>query len=144
MISRTAEYALRAIVCLADQKGEALTTQQIAELTRVPAGYLSKVLQALGRAELVVSQRGLHGGFTLGPSPEETTVLDVINAVDPILRIRKCPLGVKAHGEGKLCPLHRRIDDAMELVEQAFRATTIAELLADPSQLHPLCECKSE
>lgn len=144
MISRTAEYALRAIVCLADQKGNALTTQQIAEFTRVPAGYLSKVLQALGRAELVVSQRGLHGGFSLGAAPEDISVLDVINAVDPIQRIRKCPLGVKAHADGKLCPLHRRIDNAMEMVEQAFGATTMAELLADPSQIHPLCECKAE
>lgn len=143
MISRTAEYALRAIVCLADQGGKALTTQQIAEITRVPAGYLSKVLQSLGRAELVVSQRGLHGGFTLGPSPEEISVLTVINAVDPIQRIRKCPLGVASHSH-RLCPLHHRLDSAMEMVEQAFGETTVAELLADPSQLRPLCESRAE
>lgn len=143
MISRTAEYALRAIVCLADQEGRPLTTQQIAELTQVPAGYLSKVLQALGRGELVVSQRGLHGGFTLGRSSAEISVLDVVNAVDPIERIRKCPLGVKAHS-GSLCPLHRRLDSAMEMVERAFAETTIAELLADPNQLRPLCESKAK
>lgn len=143
MISRTAEYALRAIVCLADQKGNPLTTQQIAEATQVPAGYLSKVLQALGRAELVVSQRGLHGGFTLGRDPAETTVLDVVNAVDPIQRIRKCPLGVKAHS-GSLCPLHRRLDSATAMVEQAFAETTMAEMLADPSQLRPLCESRAD
>jgi Rrf2 family protein len=143
MISRTAEYALRAVVCLADQKDTPLTTQQIAEATRVPAGYLSKVLQALGRAGLVVSQRGLHGGFTLGQPAEQTSVLDVINAVDPMQRIRKCPLGVKSH-TGNLCPLHRRLDSAMEMVEHAFGRTTMAELLADPDQLHPLCECKTE
>ncbi|HOA72062.1 MAG TPA: Rrf2 family transcriptional regulator [Phycisphaerae bacterium] len=143
MISRTAEYALRAIVYLADQEGKALTTQQIAEATRVPAGYLSKVLQALGRAGLVVSQRGLHGGFTLGSEPDQISVLTVINAVDPIQRIRRCPLGVQSHGE-KLCPLHHRLDSAMEMVEQAFGETTVAELLNDPSQLRPLCDCRKE
>lgn len=143
MISRTAEYALRAIVYLADQGGKALTTQQIAEATRVPAGYLSKVLQSLGRAGLVVSQRGLHGGFTLGQEPEEISVLTVINAVDPIQRIRRCPLGVKSH-ENQLCPLHQRLDSAMEMVEQAFGETSVAELLGDPSRIHPLCECKQD
>jgi Rrf2 family transcriptional regulator, nitric oxide-sensitive transcriptional repressor len=143
VISRTAEYALRAVVCLADAKDQSLTTQQIAEMTRVPAGYLSKVLQALGRAELVVSQRGLHGGFTLGRDAQELSVLDVINAVDPIQRIHRCPLGLKSHGE-QLCPLHRRLDDAMEMVEQAFADTTVAEILADPNKSRPLCDVRAE
>jgi len=50
MISRTAEYALRAVIVLGSSPGSPLTTQQIAARTRVPSGYLSKVLQALGRA----------------------------------------------------------------------------------------------
>jgi Rrf2 family transcriptional regulator, nitric oxide-sensitive transcriptional repressor len=66
-------------------------------------------------------------------------VLDVINAVDPIRRIRTCPLGLKSHGE-QLCPLHRRLDNAMEMVEQAFAETTIAEMLAEPSENRPLCD----
>lgn len=139
MISRTAEYALRAVVCLAQKKDQPLTTQQIAETTRVPAGYLSKVLQALNRADLVVSQRGIHGGFTLGRDPSEITVLDVVNMADPIRRIHTCPLGLKSHGK-QLCPLHRRLDDAMEMVEHAFSETTIAEMLADPSRSRPLCD----
>jgi len=143
LISRTAEYALRAVVCLADRRDQPLTTQQIAELTRVPAGYLSKVLQALGRAGLVVSQRGLHGGFVLGRTPERISVLDVINAVDPIQRIHTCPLELKSHGH-QLCPLHRRLDNAMAMVEQAFASTSVAEVLADPSQSHPLCAALAE
>jgi Rrf2 family transcriptional regulator, nitric oxide-sensitive transcriptional repressor len=139
LISRTAEYALRAVVCLSDRKDQPLTTQQLAEMTRVPAGYLSKVLQALGRGDLVVSQRGFHGGFTLGRDAGEITVLDVINTVDPIRRIHTCPLGLKSHGK-QLCPLHRRLDDAMEMVEQAFAQTTIAEMLADPNKSRPLCD----
>ena len=61
MISRTAEYALRAVVVLGSSPGGPLTTHQIAEQTRVPSGYLSKVLQALGRAGLVEAERGLRG-----------------------------------------------------------------------------------
>lgn len=137
MISQTAEYALRAMVCLANHRDAALTTQQIAKFTRVPAGYLSKVLQALGRSGLVTSQRGLHGGFTLGKSPRELTVLEVVNAVDTFKRIERCPLGLAAHGKD-LCPLHKRLDDAIALVEKAFRDTTLEELLSEGSSSRPL------
>src|SRR5580765_6571657 len=49
MVSQTADYALRAVVSLGYQADTPQTTQQLAETTRVPAGYLSKVLQALVR-----------------------------------------------------------------------------------------------
>jgi Rrf2 family nitric oxide-sensitive transcriptional repressor len=146
MFSQTAEYALRAVVYLAAEGGEARTAQQIAAATRVPTGYLAKVMQALSRAGLVHSQRGLHGGFTLTRSPRELTVLDVLGAVDPIRRIRGCPLGLKGHVN--LCPLHRRLDQAIGMVEDALRRSTIAELLTEPSQARgipiPLCPWPEE
>ncbi len=138
MISQTAEYALRAIVYLAGQDTPQ-TTQQIAATTRVPAGYLSKVLQALGRGGLVHSQRGLHGGFTLAADPKKLSVWEVIELVDPIERIRTCPLGLKSHGTN-LCPMHKRLDDALAAMEKAFKASTVAELLADPNPSKPLCD----
>jgi Rrf2 family transcriptional regulator, nitric oxide-sensitive transcriptional repressor len=138
LISQTAEYALRAVVFLAHQQ-ESKTTQQIADITRVPAGYLSKVLQSLARGGLVQSQRGLHGGFTLAKVPQKITVLEVVNAVDPVQRIHSCPLGIKSHG-ANLCPMHRRLDDAAALVESAFRKSTIAELIQEPARSKALCE----
>lgn len=131
MISQTAEYALRIIVYLASLDGEAATTAQIASATSTPQGYLAKILRTLAKAGLVHSQRGLHGGSTLARSPKRMTVWDVINVVDPIQRIRTCPLGLTGHSVS-LCPLHRRLDEAIASVEAAFRATTIAEVVADP------------
>ncbi len=139
MFSQTAEYALRAIVCLAQNSDTSLTTQQIAEMTRVPPGYLSKVLQSLARAKLVSSQRGIGGGFTLLKEPDEVSILDVLDIVDPIRRIKTCPLGLKSHGT-HLCPLHRRIDDATAMLQKAFAETSIADLLREPSRSTPLCE----
>jgi Rrf2 family transcriptional regulator, nitric oxide-sensitive transcriptional repressor len=141
MFSQTVEYALRAVVYLASQKGEPRTVQQIAAVTRVPPDYLSKVLQGLGRAEVVHSQRGLGGGFTLAVPPAQLTVFDVVQAVDPLQRIKNCPLGLKGHVN--LCPLHRRLDHALGMVEKALRDSTIAELLAEPDPRRgipiPLC-----
>lgn len=138
MISQTAEYALRAITHLAFTPDMPQTAQQIATATLVPTPYLSKVLQLLARADLVQAQRGLHGGFTLCLPPEELTVYAVIQAVDPIKRLKTCPLGLAAHG-ANLCPLHRRLDEAMAATEKAFRETTIAEVLSEPTTSRPLC-----
>ena len=138
MFSQTVEYALRAIVHLAQHAPSGRTTDQIAEATKVPKAYLSKVLQGLSRAGIVVSQRGIGGGISLVKSPAQLTILEVVNSVEPIERIQVCPLGLKSHGE-HLCPLHRRMDNALAMVENAFRSTTLAEVLAEPTRSAPLC-----
>ena len=138
MISQTAEYALRAIVYLADQKEAARTTAQIAEETQVPANYLAKVMQLLSKARVVHAQRGPNGGFILAKPGTELTVLEVINAVDPIHRFLECPLKIPHHGKN-LCPLHRKLDDTALLIEQTFGDTTISSLLDVPRSRKPLC-----
>jgi Rrf2 family protein len=130
MFSQTTEYALRAVVFLARNAEQPHTTQQIAQAMRIPSSYLSKVLQALSRHELVRSQRGLHGGFVLSRPTSEITLLDVVNAVDPLKRVCRCPLDLEAHRE-HLCPLHRRLDDAVARVEDAFSSTYVDELVRE-------------
>jgi Rrf2 family protein len=138
VVSQTAEYALRAIVCLSQEakheEGQILTAPFIAEQTQVPAGYLVKVLQSMSRAGLVRSQRGIGGGFRLACDPKKTTIYDVVRAVDELPRIVVCPLGNPLHI--KLCPLHQRLDNALESVEVAFKNTSIAELVETQA---PLC-----
>lgn len=138
MFSQTVEYALRAIVHLADQSPNPCTTEQIAKATKVPQAYLSKVLQSLRQSDVVHSQRGIGGGISLVKTPEELNLLEVVNAVDPICRIKTCPLGLKGHG-ANLCPLHRKLDDAMRVTETAFADTTLAEILSSSTSSYPLC-----
>lgn len=143
MISQTVEYALRAVVHLASVAPAARTTEQIATATLVPRAYLSKVLQSLAKGGVVLSTRGIGGGMSLVKTPEELTILEVVNAVEPIQRIRTCPLGLPAHGT-HLCPLHKRVDNALAMMEQAFAKTTLAEVLAEPSRSVPLCPFPNE
>ena len=138
LLSEAAEYGLRAVVWLAQRPGATHKTRQIAAGTQTAPGYLLKSLQALSRSGILAGQRGSAGGFSLIRDPDSLTVLEVINAVDPLERIRVCPLGLEAHGK-RLCPLHRRVDDAIASVERAFNDTTIAEVLRNPSRSIPLC-----
>lgn len=133
VFSATAEYALRAIVCLGEDPETPLTTQQIAETTGAPVHYLAKVLQAMAGAGLLNAQRGRRGGFSLARPAGEVTVLEVVNAVDPIQRLNGCPLGRPEHSE-HLCPLHAHLDNALSLIEDAFASSTIGDLLSDPTR----------
>lgn len=138
MLSQTVEYALRAATYLASVPEQSRTVDQIAEKTHVPVAYLSKVLQQLVREGILTSRRGTGGGFTLARGPEKVRILEIVQAVDPIQRITTCPLGLAAHGR-RLCPLHRRLDNALAEMEKAFAASTLAEILAEPTKSVPLC-----
>lgn len=139
MFSQTVEYALRAVVHLAMHEGQPQKTSEVAKRTKVPHAYLSKVLQGLQAEGIVQLQRGIGGGVRLAQAPGQMTILDVVNAVDPIQRIDQCPLDLRTHGT-HLCALHRRMDNAIKTMEDAFRSTTLAELLADPNPSIPLFE----
>lgn len=76
--------------------------------------------------------------MTLGKPAEKLTILEVVNAVEPLQRIQTCPLGLAAHGV-RLCPLHKRMDNALALVEEALGSSTLAEVISEPRRSKPLC-----
>ncbi len=127
VFQRTVEYALRAMICLATPGITIVSSATVAGRTQLPPGYLSKVLRDLVAAGLVRSYRGPHGGFMLARTPGSISILDVINAVDPIRRINRCPADNPQRTE--LCTLYRRLDSALASVEQTFRTTTLAEVM---------------
>jgi len=127
LFSSTAEYALRAVVYLATNRGGLSSSQAIAAGTQVPPKYISKVLKDLVEAKVVTSRRGPNGGFVLAREPDRISVLDVVNAVDPIRRIETCPLGIPSHGRN-LCRLHRKLDDTIALVEETLRSALITDM----------------
>ncbi len=138
MLSTTAEYALRIMIHLTESNGEQLTSESIARATKVPADYTVKVLQWLGRARMVQGQRGRRGGFRLECDPNRTTLLDVVNVIDPLERIVDCPLGRESH-KSKLCPLHSRIDEVIALLQGSLGQMTLQSVI-DGTRGPTLCQ----
>jgi len=128
MISQTAQYALRAIVCLASHPQSAMTVGALADMTRVPPKYLSKVMQALVRADLVISKPGKMGGFSLKVPAETLSLLTVIEAIDTPMHEEPYPLELRTYGN-ILCPLHQRLDELIAHVRKEFNTITIRDLL---------------
>lgn len=142
MLPKTAEYALRAVACLAQSPDQPRSADYLADKTKVPRRYLNRVLQDLVTADLVHSRSGPGGGYILLNSPETVSILDIVNAVSPVERIRHCPLGLPSHTS--LCPLHQELDRAYAATEQAFANVTIGELLRSTSPVIPLCDFSAD
>ncbi len=124
--SQTAEYALRAMVDLARHE-TVVSAEALSQRTQVPKPYLAKLLTQLSRAGLVSPVRGQNGGWRISPHGRDATIYDVLQAVDPLTRIRCCPLGLAEHRD-HLCPLHAGVDAAFEAMEKSFRAMRLLDI----------------
>jgi Rrf2 family protein len=124
MFSQTTEYALRAMACLAS-RGPA-SSEAIAAHARVPLRYLYKVMRALVIANLVVSQRGPGGGFSLARPASEISLLEVVKAVESERRRKGLEAAASAAASR---------DDQIGQVLRAWRArlgtTTLEQVLLD-------------
>lgn len=138
-LTQTAEYALRAVVWLAQHPNEPQTKTQIAEATQVPSSYLPKVFQPLIRGGLIHAQRGIGGGYTLARDPQETTLLDVVTEVDPIEPLDGCPLDIASHGT-RLCPLHSVLNRVIIEERRALGNTLLSDVIRKEGEPTPLCE----
>jgi len=139
MISHTAEYALRAVIFLAQHYRSAHTAQEISRATLVPLPYLSKILNGLVRTNLVTSQRGLGGGFALVVNPTKLTLLEVIDAVEPFKASDLCPPGLNKK-RGNACPLHTLLNQSVQQSRALFAKSTVGDLLSqDKLSKQKLC-----
>jgi Rrf2 family transcriptional regulator, nitric oxide-sensitive transcriptional repressor len=124
MLSTTAEYALRIMIALAEADGGPMTSEELSRRTNVSADYAIKILRQLARADMVRAQRGRGGGFRLVCDPAGTTLLDLVNIVDPFDRLHRCPLG-RAGVSGGLCAMHHSIDAAIAFLHDELKAVTL-------------------
>lgn len=107
LLNQTAVYALRAIAVLAAaEPGGSLTADALSEQTGIPRQYLAKVMRRLVVAELVDSQRGQGGGFTLRLLPDEIRIADVLAACDTQVERDQCAFGFGACDPDHPCALH--------------------------------------
>ena len=138
-LTQTAEYALRAVIWLAQHPGEPQTKTAIGRATQVPASYLPKVFQPLVRGRLIHAQRGIGGGYTLARDASEITLLDVVSEVDPLHPIETCPLDLANHGKN-LCPLHSLLNKNILAERDRLQRTLVSDVMRGGSSPTPLCD----
>jgi Rrf2 family protein len=125
MFSKTAEYALKAMTCLAEHGGRIMSSHEIAREAAVPANYLTKILYELSCAELIVGRRGASGGYRLNRPLGEIRLLEVLRAVSDLSRV-SCP---QVKPGRKPCSLHSVLDDAARAAISVLDRTTLQDVV---------------
>jgi len=131
MLSQTAEYALRAVVFLAERGDPGpVRADEIGRALGIPANYLSKTLNTLVRARVLASMRGRTGGFRLAVKPDQLALLRIVEPFDPIVQRRHCLLGKPDCSDRTACAAHAAWKTTSEKVVKFFRTTTVADIAA--------------
>ena len=108
LLPQTAEYALRAMTCIAIQgrDGARVPARQIAGVAGIPASFLSKVLRRLVEGGLLVAEKGHGGGFGLARAAEQIHFSEIFDAVGFEPGTDHCVFGWPTCDGDRPCPLH--------------------------------------
>ena len=138
MISRTAEYALRAVIYLARvEDRRPVPVDDIAEALGAPRNYLSKTLYELVRVGVLRSLRGPTGGFSLAADPETLTVAELVDVFDESRTSGMCLLGGRLCDSGSPCEAHQVWSRTLETARAPLERTTIAQLVVSAAPVDP-------
>ena len=131
MLSSTSDYALRAILVLAQaEPGRLVRADEIARATGSPANYLAKTLNALAKFGIVTSARGPLGGFSLAIAADELTLARIVDCFDEVRPTSRCLLGTRSCDPRHPCRAHDRWTAVQQARRAALADTTVADLLA--------------
>jgi Rrf2 family protein len=129
LYSRSAEYAIRAFVHLAQvPDGRYAMVKQIAAEEEIPAHFLAKILQQLARKGMLRSSKGPTGGFSLRVPPGEVRLLDIVEALDGLSEYEKCASGLAECNDDMPCPLHDSWKALRSRIMDYLGRNTIADL----------------
>ncbi len=131
-ISRSSEYAIRALTFLARQedKDRFFLARDMAQELSIPAPFLGKVLQPLVSRGLLISQRGRRGGFKLAQEPKDITLFHIVDAEDHLGKPRVCFLGQAECNDERACPMHEYWKVKYENFLNQLNSTSLLDLTA--------------
>jgi Rrf2 family protein len=133
---RQADYAIRCLVYLSRTRERLATKGEIAKATSAPDLFVAKILQRLVHAGLVLSTRGVHGGFVLARDPASLSLLDVIDLTQSGWAPRPCVLNPRACSFRDSCPVHPIWVKIHRATERELRKVSFATLARQAAKLH--------
>ena len=129
-ITRQADYALRAMIYLSKlEPTQRAATSQIADVQHIPPSFLAKIISQLSIAGLIHTSRGARGGVSLARSPEDISILEVVEAIDGPIALNECTAAAGTCQFGEDCPMRPIWCDTQDELINKLRATTFAHVM---------------
>ena len=135
VITRATEYAVRAIIFLAQQPKDGIVLKKdICRTQEVTPAFLTKIFQPLIKAGIVNSQRGVGGGFLLAKDPSEVTMLDILEAEEGKLKLNHCLVDADFCQRDAYCAAHVVWHDAQQEMAEVLKRYSIADLVRQENE----------
>ncbi len=131
MFSKACEYGIRSAIYIAEQALESkkLSLRTVAEAIDSPEAYTSKILQLLSRSQIITSEKGPTGGYSMDRTKlEKVTLSDIVFAIDGDNVYEGCGLGLKRCNEKKPCPVHFQFKKIRNELKEMLETTTLLDL----------------
>ena len=134
VLSKSSEYGLRALLYMAGKSGdqqEYVNIREMSEQLDISFHFLTKILQSLTQANLLVSYRGPSGGVAFLIPPNEILLSDVVRTLEGEDFFETCLLGLPGCGEKRPCPMHQFWATIRGDLKEEFESTSIASMAQD-------------
>jgi len=128
-LSNTSQYAIRMLTYMADRKDSSLINAvELSETLQIPYKFLTKIMTALVKAELVISIRGREGGYSLSKKSSDIKVDDILNIFHDSIQDEQCLLGIGFCNGMCKCALHDQWMKPKILLQKMFRESSLADI----------------
>ncbi len=134
LITRNTDYAARALCCIAQQKEEIVSVDQMVQYLEMPKPFLRKILQILNKEGLLNSCKGRGGGFSLSLPPEKIFLTDLMKIFQGPLKLNECKLKKSVCPNIKKCLLKKKIDEIEKEVIERLNNISIKSLLIEKNR----------
>jgi len=128
-LSHTTGYAVQALCCLQNPECNPRLIRDIAECTDIPKPYLAKIVNQLSHQGLVTTKRGYRGGIYLTRSPEDISILEIVEAIEGKAWIGECLLGMESYAAHCICPTNEAWKKIRIQIEQMLRDTKLSDVI---------------
>ena len=138
MFSKTCEYGLRELIFIAHQfsQNKKVSLITISKEINSPQAFTAKILQQLTKSEVIKSEKGPQGGFTIEPIKMKTIMLsEVVMVLDGDSIYTGCGLGLKQCDSNSPCPLHHKFVEVREKLRIMLEKTSLESLISDTELL---------
>lgn len=131
MLSKTCEYAVRAVIYIAQQTkdGNRVGIKDVAKGIDSPEYFIAKILQEMVRKNLLQSTKGPNGGFHLDEKYMKNSLAVIVRHFDGDKIFSGCALGLKRCSEKNPCPLHKQFKEIRNTLKHLLETTTINQLV---------------
>jgi Rrf2 family protein len=132
--SKYCEYVVKALAYLHEKHKTTpyVMVREIAEHTKIPLPFLSKIFQDLGTTKWVNTKKGKKGGVSLAVDANKIKLIDIIKWSDGLDNFNRCLLGTTICGRDLYCQMHKACSSIRNELVDFFTTTTIK----DVSEMH--------